>query len=88
MVGHAKYFLHQNKAAAPCPLGFGMINGDFCAIRHCHANHFAHCALSIAILNLFQENALTRFVLSKQVQDNDWVETSNNRHLASQQNPC
>jgi hypothetical protein len=80
--------LNKDKSAATRTHSFGMVHRDFRAIRHRHANHFAHGTLRFSTLNLFQNNALRQFVISKQVQDEHWVETNDNRHLASQQNPC
>jgi hypothetical protein len=67
MVGDAKYFLHQNKPAAPCPDSFGMVNRDFRTIRHRHANHFTHHTLHFIALHFFQDNALRQFIILKQV---------------------
>jgi hypothetical protein len=71
MVSYAKYLLHEHKPTATFTHGLGVVNRDFRAIRHRHANHFAHCTLPYDILNLSSKNVLRQFVILKQVQDDD-----------------
>jgi hypothetical protein len=59
MVGDAENFLNKHKATPPFALWFGMVDGYFGAIGHCHFDHLAHISTSIVIPALAGIHGLT-----------------------------